>query len=150
MFNTYDNYYVITLRTWPSLLHYYEKVKMDLAKNYPDAEFSWHYEAEHGLHLHGMIKSKKRLYKNRLYPGQGWHMHFEQAREPGAWYHYITKYHAGEQQLIIDSKKEEEEFYNDPRHGDQPKARPVVHDDDSLEYIENRDFYSKLFSHRIV
>lgn len=114
----------------------YEEFIRDVNKKYPNIEHVTRYEEgkQGRLHIHGMIKAQKRMYVNRIHPGEGYSFKFEPVKSEIAWSMYINKDIKQEAQLLVKWKAIEIDFYSVP----ELSITMVQPCDEPCEYIENQ------------
>lgn len=112
-------YYSLTVRktSYPVWITDYELYIRDyLTSNNNIVDIKLHYEDTAGLHFHAMIKSKKKVYINRIFPPEsGWNIDLSRTRDVKLWEYYITKDSAKETNLInseYERVREAEEYMN--------------------------------------
>lgn len=68
-----------------------------IKRRYTHLEIEYHYEVvhkangSHNIHLHGMIKTPKKVLYKFLHPGEGYHFWIDACKSVRAWTVYITK-----------------------------------------------------------
>lgn len=128
-------YYAFTFQknTNPAFpCHYIEQIQC-LEGKYPTADIAYVYEVggkQNKLHIHGLCKSPKKMYINRIHPGEGWSVDWSLIRSPSAWHMYMHKTNPDVQDRILNEYLQlEHEFYH-----------PL--DEESEELIDIVPFYS--------
>lgn len=96
--------YAFTLRrnANPVWIVHYDDHMTKLKDKYKDIEIDYHFEPEHGLHIHGMIRSPKTIHIRQIHPGAGWNLDFGRVRSELAWTIYTSKHRSHETTLIND------------------------------------------------
>lgn len=120
-------YYCLTLQKndFPIFPCYYDTFIVNFRSKYPFAELVYHFEEgpHKKLHIHGMIKTPRRIYINRLHPGEGYSCKLEFVKSQLAWDFYIRKGVKSEKSLLDKWRQDEVDFFTPP-------------EDLSEEYIE--------------
>jgi hypothetical protein len=93
-------YYAISLRktSYPVFItdyvKKYDELNTKLGPLHKPLDIEYHFEAEAGLHTHGMIIRDRKVYLNSIQPGENWHMDFRQLYtkdEITIWEKYMRK-----------------------------------------------------------
>jgi len=107
-------HYAYTLRRTelPVFIFHYEFVISGLRSSYPKAHIESYYEDTHGLHLHAYISSNTRIYVNKIHPGKGYNLKFEEVDNVRDWRHYIMKDSNNMTNLINEEYRLEAELYS--------------------------------------
>lgn len=88
-------YYAYTLRRTqqPVYIQHYDDVIRLFERNYPKATIKHYYEVTHGLHVHAIVSSTRRIYINKIHPGKGYNLDFKliPKSEVDHWSRYIKK-----------------------------------------------------------
>lgn len=104
--------YAFTLRknSHPVWIVDYDQHITKLKEKYKDIEIDYHFEPEHGLHIHGMIRSPKTMHIRQIHPGVGWNLDFGRVRSELAWTIYTSKHRGHETTLINDEYRRYNEY----------------------------------------
>lgn len=103
-------YYAFTLRPLKGTIE--DKIEslmvhmQYLDTQYKHIDLTHHYEivekenGNHNVHVHGMIKTPRKLLKKMLHPGAGFHFWIDACKSELAWNVYITKQNFHPQELL--------------------------------------------------
>ena len=130
-------YYAFTLRknSHPVWISDYEDHITHLTMKYPHLDIESHYEATAGLHIHGMIKTPKKIHIRQIHPGTGWNLDMQFVKSELAWTAYMMKDTIKETNLINEQYKLEDEYkefmnlnpLDDPYTPDDTQSMPEIY-----------------------
>jgi len=160
-------YYAFTLRKslMPAFISFYEKQLARWHTLFPLAQIDYRYESTSGLHLHGMIKTPKKIYitNSGIHPGKGWSLDFSLVLNIQTWINYMNKQSSSETTLINTEHALEYEYYLDSKKSmSAERSGPLdrtLQDNDGChiekdtidtERQANRKLMKYLKTHRIV
>lgn len=117
-------HYAFTLKknSNPVWISDYESHLTMLSTKYPHLDIEYHFEDTAGLHIHGMIRSPKKIHIRMIHPGNGWNLDMSFVKSPQAWDAYMTKDTIRETNLINEQYTLEYEYneYNQTHYEDEP------------------------------
>lgn len=146
-------HYCFTLRktAYPVWIVDYDNHIGKLIKKYPHMEIEYHFEDTAGLHIHGMLRTPKKVHVRQIHPGKGWNLDFDFIKSEQAWTAYMTKDTRNETNLI----NEEYRRYSQhelilQQNREFPDQMETEKSEETIENISPRVLYEHGFDIRSI